>query len=108
MASEVDGLFAFDVTLSPDGQYAYVAGQRRCVELVERNASSGRDLRRTLRMGEGVDGLEVPVITPSPDGQHAYVRRNGTSQLVRKKCQLERTLPVALRMASEGRRLVLL
>ena len=74
----VDGLSgAFEVTLSPDGQHAYVAaGTDNSVSWFERNASSGAlTYGGLLRDGVGgVDGLSGAFgVILSTDGQYAYV-----------------------------------
>ena len=78
----VDGLNgALGVTLSADGNHAYVtADQDDAVSWYERNASTGSlTYGGLLKDGVGgVDGLDyVKGITISPDGKHAYVTGSG-------------------------------
>ena len=74
----VDGLnYAYDVTLSADGNHAYVTGYvDSAVSWYERNASTGAlTYGGMLKDGVGgVDGLNgARGVTLSADGKHAYV-----------------------------------
>ena len=67
---------AMGVTLSSDGNHAYVARFGNAVSWYERNASTGAlTYGGMLKDGvNGVDGLDGPRrVTLSPDGNHAYV-----------------------------------
>ena len=74
----VDGLDgAYSVTLSSDGNHAYVSGYNDdAVSWYERNASTGAlTYGGMLKDGVGgVDGLDgATSVTLSSDGNHAYV-----------------------------------
>ena len=79
----VDGLdSANSVTLSSDGNHAYVTGRNdKAVSWYERNASTGAlTYGGMLKYGvDGVDGLNGAIsATLSVDGKHAYVTGNWT------------------------------
>ena len=73
----VDGLKgALSVTLSPDGNHAYVTAISEGVSWYERNASTGAlTYGGILKDGvNGVDGLLAPIsVILSSNGKHAYV-----------------------------------
>ena len=79
----VDGLLgACNITVSSDGNYAYVAGRNdNALSWYARNTSTGAlAYEGVLKDGEGgfADGLNYPQdITLSSDGNHAYVVATG-------------------------------
>jgi len=80
-ANGVDGLNgATDITISPDGNHAYVAGNSdNAVAVFSRNTTTGALTFIEVHLDDigGVDGLiSIAALTVSPDNEHVYTSSN--------------------------------